>query len=55
MHRQGRSSEVLAVMEKAISLEPNSQKFRNNLAGMLVASGRSDEAVTAIVTSLYSS
>ncbi len=45
MHRQGRSSEALAVMEKAISLEPNSQKFRNNLAGMLVASGRSDEAV----------
>ena len=45
VQKQGRNSEALAIMEKAIAQEPNSQKFRNNLAGMLVASGRSDEAV----------
>lgn len=45
VHKQGRSSEALAIMEKAIALEPNSEKYRNNLAGVLVAMGRSDEAV----------
>ncbi len=45
MQKQGRNSEALAEVEKAITLEPNSQRFRNNLATMLVAGGRSDEAV----------
>lgn len=45
VHKQGRSSEALAIMEKAIALEPNSDKYRNNLAAILVSLGRSDEAV----------
>ncbi len=45
LQKQGRMAEAQAAVEQAIAAEPNSQRFRNNLAGMLVASGRSDEAV----------
>lgn len=45
LQRQGRPAEGLAAVEKAISMEPGSQRFRNNLASMLVAGGRSNEAV----------
>lgn len=45
LHKQGRSAEAFSVVEKAISLEPTSQRYRNNLADMLVGAGRSDEAV----------
>ena len=44
-HQQGRTPEAMATVEKAISLEPNNQRYRNNLASMLVAGGRSEEAV----------
>ncbi len=43
--KQGRMAEAQSAVQQAIAAEPNSQRFRNNLAGMLVASGRSDEAV----------
>lgn len=45
LQKQGRAAEAQAAVQQAIAAEPNSQRFRNNLAGMLVASGRSDEAV----------
>lgn len=45
LQKQGRTAEAQAAVQQAIAAEPNSQRFRNNLAGMLVASGRSDEAV----------
>lgn len=45
LQKQGRMAEAQAAVQQAIAAEPNSQRFRNNLAGMLVASGRSDEAV----------
>ncbi|MCA9132974.1 MAG: tetratricopeptide repeat protein [Planctomycetales bacterium] len=43
--QQGRTAEALASVNKAIEMEPASPRYRNNLAGMLVSSGRSDEAV----------
>ncbi|MEO8268662.1 MAG: tetratricopeptide repeat protein [Aureliella sp.] len=45
LQKQGRMAEAQSAVQQAITAEPNSQRFRNNLAGMLVASGRSDEAV----------
>lgn len=45
LQKQGRMAEAQSAVQQAIAAEPNSQRFRNNLAGMLVASGRSDEAV----------
>ena len=45
MQKQGRAADAQAMVQKAIVAEPNNQRFRNNLAGMLVNSGRSDEAV----------
>lgn len=41
----GRSAEAQAAVQKAIELDPSNARYRNNLASMLVASGRSDEAV----------
>lgn len=43
--KQGRTAEAQATVQQAIAAEPSNQRFRNNLAGMLVSSGRSDEAV----------
>jgi Tfp pilus assembly protein PilF len=48
--KQGRSPEAFGIVEKAIALEPNSQRYRNNLASMLVSAGRSDEAVQQLST-----
>lgn len=45
LQKQGRTAEAQTVVQQAIATEPNNQRFRNNLAGMLVSSGRSDEAV----------
>lgn len=45
LQKQGRTAEAQATVQQAIATEPNNQRFRNNLAGMLVTSGRSDEAV----------
>ena len=45
LQKQGRMAEAQSAVQQAIAAEPSSQRFRNNLAGMLVASGRSDEAV----------
>lgn len=43
--KQGRTADAQTTVQQAIAAEPNNQRFRNNLAGMLVSSGRSDEAV----------
>ena len=43
--KAGRMNEAQASIQKAISMEPGVPRYRNNLAGMLVAVGRSDEAV----------
>lgn len=43
--KQGRTAEAQAAIQKAIALEPNSLRYHNNLAGLLVSAGRSDEAV----------
>ncbi len=42
---QGKIAESQVSIQKAIELDPTSTRYRNNLAGMLVANGRSDEAV----------
>lgn len=43
--KQSKLNEALATVNQAIRMEPENVSYRNNLAGMLVASGRSDEAV----------
>lgn len=43
--KAGRLNEAQASIQKAISLDPSVARYRNNLAGMLVSVGRSDEAV----------
>jgi Tfp pilus assembly protein PilF len=43
--KSGRLNEAQASIQKAISLDPSVARYRNNLAGMLVSVGRSDEAV----------
>ena len=45
LQKQGRTADAQAAVQQAIMAEPSNQRFRNNLAGMLVNSGRSDEAV----------
>ena len=42
---QGKAEEAKSAIRQAISLEPSNSRYRNNLAGMLVTQGRSDEAV----------
>ena len=44
-----RIAEAQAAVRQAIVLDPASQRYRNNLAGMLVAGGRSDEAVKELL------
>ena len=41
----GKIPEAQASIQKAIELEPTSTRYRNTMAGMLVAQGRSDEAI----------
>jgi len=41
----GKSADAQAAVQKAIDLDPTNARYRNNLAGMLVSGGRSDEAV----------
>lgn len=43
--KAGRLGDAQATMQKAITMEPTVTRYRNNLAGILVAGGRSDEAV----------
>lgn len=43
--KSGNANAAQVSIQKAISLEPSVPRYRNNLAGMLVATGRSDEAV----------
>lgn len=45
---QGKTTEAQSAMRKAIDLDPKSTRYRNNLAGMLVTGGRSDEAVNEL-------
>lgn len=45
LQKLGRAAEAEQAVQQAIAMEPNSQRFRNNLASMMVASGRSPEAV----------
>jgi Flp pilus assembly protein TadD len=47
-HLAGKLTEAQATIQKAISLDPNVARYHNNLAGVLVAMGRSDEAVTQL-------
>ena len=42
---QGKPAEAQAAVRKAIQMDASNPRYRNNLAGMLVRSGRSDEAV----------
>lgn len=42
---QGKTAEAQGSVQQAISLDPSNVRYRNNLAGILVAEGRSDEAV----------
>lgn len=42
---QGNTAEAQAAVRKAIEMDASNPRYRNNLAGMLVTSGRSDEAV----------
>jgi len=46
--KQGKSAEAQSSVRQAIGLDPANARYRNNLAGMLVASGRSDEAVNEL-------
>ncbi len=48
LQNQARTSEAIAAVQKAIELDPSNPRYRNNLAGMLVSSGRSDEAVQSL-------
>lgn len=41
----GKTAEAQTAVSRAIELEPTNPRYRNNLASMLVAGGRSDEAV----------
>ncbi|MFO0941850.1 MAG: tetratricopeptide repeat protein [Pirellulales bacterium] len=43
--KAGRLGDAQTSIQKAISMEPSVARYRNNLAGILVAGGRSDEAV----------
>lgn len=43
--KAGRLPDAQASIQKAISIDPATHRYRNNLAGILVAGGRSDEAV----------
>lgn len=43
--KSGQLNEAKTSIQKAISLDPNVPRYRNNLAGVLVSLGRSDEAV----------
>jgi tetratricopeptide (TPR) repeat protein len=43
--KQGKTAEAQNSVQRAISMDPQNARYRNNLAGMLVATGRSDEAV----------
>jgi Tfp pilus assembly protein PilF len=43
--KAGKLNDAQASLQKAISLDPSVARFRNNLAGVLVSMGRSDEAV----------
>ncbi|MEM7476542.1 MAG: tetratricopeptide repeat protein [Planctomycetota bacterium] len=45
LNLQGKHVEAQATQRKAIEMDPSNIKFRNNLASMLVGTGRSDEAV----------
>lgn len=45
LQAQGKSAEAQAAVAQAITAEPSNVRYRNNLASMLVAGGRSDEAV----------
>jgi tetratricopeptide (TPR) repeat protein len=47
-HAQGRSVEAKEAIQKAIQMDATNPRYRNNLAGMLVAEGRSDEAVKSL-------
>lgn len=42
---QGKIAEAQAAVKQAIEMDASNPRYRNNLAGMLVNSGRSDEAV----------
>ena len=41
----GKAAEAQSALQQAIQMDPQNVKFRNNLAGLMVSSGRSDEAV----------
>lgn len=43
-HKQGKVVEAQDAIQKAIEMDPRSQRYRNNYANMLVVNGRSDEA-----------
>ncbi len=43
--KQGKVTEAQASVQRAIQLDPSNARYRNNLAGMLVVGGRSDEAI----------
>lgn len=45
LQSQGMNAEAQSAVKKAIEQDPSNPRYRNNLAGMLVSSGRSDEAV----------
>ncbi|MBX3421870.1 MAG: tetratricopeptide repeat protein [Pirellulaceae bacterium] len=45
LHRAGKLPEAQASIQKAISLDPTSTRYRSSMAGMLIAVGRSEEAV----------
>lgn len=46
----GKLNEAQASIKKAISLDPSVARYRNNLAGVLVSMGKSDEAVQELQT-----
>ena len=47
---QGKLREAMAAMEKAIQLRPREPRYRTNLAALLVASGRNNEAFDQLRT-----
>ncbi len=49
-HKAGKIAEAQASIGQAIAMQPDVARYRNNLAGMLVSVGRSDEAVRQLET-----
>ncbi|MEZ6133983.1 MAG: tetratricopeptide repeat protein [Pirellulaceae bacterium] len=46
--KAGKTADAQIAVRRAIELDPSNEKYRNNLATLLVAGGRSDEAVAQL-------